>query len=67
MTDNDESSLLHHVKGLCRQIAGNLDSARKHPAMFDHLTRMVERDYGVRMTPAEREVIAFYIRRITHM
>ncbi len=65
MTDNEEPSLVRHVKGLCRQLAGNLSSHRSHPAVFDQLSRMVEREFGAQMTPVEREAIWSFLRRYT--
>lgn len=64
--DDGDPSLVHHIKGLCRQIAGNLASNRKHPAVFDQLSQMVERDFGPRLTPVEREAIWVFLRRYTN-
>lgn len=61
-----EQSRVAHIKGLCRQIAGNLPSDRKHPAMADQLERMVEREFPG-LLPAEDEAVKFFIRRLCNV
>lgn len=52
------------IKRLVLQVAGNLDSSKKHYRERDTLIAMVRRDY-VNLSPTEDEAVCAYIQHLT--